>query len=354
MDENQNDLFIRDQLTPRPPRRRNDGKKVILIIVYILVVALLAVSAFFISNMIIKSRGEAAETTAPQNGETTEPPETTSADPYAGYLTIPAAQSEVNKGNLILINSDFPYVFPTLGLSLDNVYDNRPEAGANGYRPYKLSTRNHELTPETLDAFNKMMLDLMAQTGNHCVQITSSYRSYEAQDTLFRQFEASLGAIEAAARAALPGNSEHHTGLSMDLNIYGDDGKTYSLDGYDNSFEWMQENMHKYGFILRYPSNKTSITRITYEPWHIRYVGVPHAYVIAKNNWCLEEYTAEIRDKYPLEGNHLVVEDDAGGKYEIYYVRATGELTDLRVPTDKPYTISGNNVDGFVVTVTLG
>lgn len=344
MNENQNDTFFREQMTPRSPKNHG-GKKFILVIVYVLAVAALAVSAFFISNSIIKNRGgEPAETTAPVE-ETTAEPETT-ADPYAGYITVPAAKSEICKGNLILVNADFPYVFPSLGQTLVNVYDNRPEA-VNGIRPYKLSTRNHELSPETLEAFNAMMLDMLSLTGNHCVQITSAYRSYQTQEEIYKQYESDPN------RAALPGNSEHHVGFAIDLNIYGDDGKTYKLDQYDSSFEWMQQNMHRYGFILRYPENKTSITRITYEPWHIRYVGVPHAYVIAKNNWCLEEYTAEIRDKHPLDGEHLIVEDDVGGRYEIYYVRSTGEITDVRVPADKPYTISGNNVDGFVVTVTL-
>ena len=348
MNNDNNDFIYREPSVTRPPRRRNTAKKVILVIVYIIVVAVLAVSAFFISNAILAGRDE-AETTAPP--ETTKAPEMT-ADPMAGYKVVQAARSEIFKGDLILVNADFPYVFPTLGKTLMNVHQNRPEA-IDGYRPYKMSRNDHELTPETVEAFNALMIEFNKQTGNHCVQITSAYRSYEKQDELYKQFEASLGAVEAANRAALPGNSEHHIGTALDLNVYGDDKKTYALDSYDDSYPWLTQNMHKYGFILRYPANKVTITRISYEPWHFRYIGVPHAYIIASNNWCLEEYTAEIRDKYKFSGDHLVVEDDLGGKYEIYYVAATGDMTDIPVPDNMPYTISGNNVDGFVVTVTL-
>ena len=347
MNNDHNDFIFHEPTVSRPKRKRNTGKKVILVLLYIIVVAALAVSAFFISSYIIAGRN-VEETTAPP--ETTAAPETT-ADPYAGYAIIQAAQSEIFKGDLILVNSDFPYVFPMLGKVLVNVHQNRPEA-IDGYRPYKMSRNDHELTQEALDAFNALMVEFNKATGNHCVQITSAYRSYEKQDELYKSFESSIGAVEAANRAALPGHSEHHIGTALDLNVYGDDKKTYTLDSYDDSYPWLTQNMHKYGYILRYPANKVSITRITYEPWHFRYVGVPHAYIIASNNWCLEEYTAEIRDKHKF-GNSLVVEDDMGGKYEIYYVEATGELTDIPVPKDMPYTISGNNVDGFVVTVTL-
>ena len=324
MNENKNEFIFQEAPLSRPPRKRGAGKKVILIVAYIIVVAILAVSAFFISNAVLAGRnGET--TTAPE--ETTAAPETT-ADPWAGYTVVPAAESAIYKGDLILVNADFPFVVPTLGLSLSNIYDSRPEA-IDGYRPYKMSTRNHEARPSVIEAFNAFMVDFVKQTGNHCIQVIGGY--YVTDDNA----------------------SEHQTGIALDLNIYGDDKKTYRLDNYDDSYEYFTENLHKYGFILRYPDGKSSITRAECKPGHIRYVGVPHAYVIAQNNWCLEEYTASIRDEHPIDGEHLIVEDDMGGKYEIYYVKATGELTDVRVPADKPYTISGNNVDGFVVTVTL-
>ncbi len=323
MNNDQNDIIFRENLSSRPPRKRNTAKKFILIPVYVIVVAALAVSAFFISNAIISGRNE-AETTAPP--ETTLAPETT-ADPYAAYEIIQVAKSEIYKGELILVNTDFGYVPPTLRGELRNIWDNRPKV--DGVRTYKMSRNDHVLEPVALDAFNAFTTEFYNATGNNCLQVIGAYQNTD--DTA----------------------SEHPTGLSLDLNIYGADGKTYALDSYDDSYETFLQNLHKYGFILRYPTGKESVIRSSCKPGHIRYVGVPHAYVIAQNNWCLEEYTATIRDKYPLDGEHLIVEDDMGGKYEIYYVAATGELTDVYVPKDTPYTISGNNVDGFVITVTL-
>ena len=92
---------------------------------------------------------------------------------------------------------------------------------------------------------------------------------------------------------AIPGTSEHHTGLALDIVT-----PTYQvLDyGFDTTeaFKWLYENCSKYGFILRYPKDKSDITKITYEPWHYRYVGVETAKYIMENNMCLEEYIESI------------------------------------------------------------
>jgi D-alanyl-D-alanine carboxypeptidase len=80
---------------------------------------------------------------------------------------------------------------------------------------------------------------------------------------------------------AIPGHSEHHTGLAMDINSGG------------GSYEWMAENCWDYGFIVRYPDDHMDITGIIYEPWHFRYVGVELAQEL-KNYCCMEEYFAEL------------------------------------------------------------
>lgn len=128
--------------------------------------------------------------------------------------------------------------------------------------------------------------------------ICSSYRSQERQQELFdsevqeclaRGYSQEKAEKEAGKYLATPGTSEHELGLAVDIVDI-----TYQiLDSLQEKTEvqqWLMKNSWKYGFILRYPSNKSDITGISYEPWHYRYVGKEAAAVIYKQNICLEEY----------------------------------------------------------------
>jgi D-alanyl-D-alanine carboxypeptidase len=89
---------------------------------------------------------------------------------------------------------------------------------------------------------------------------------------------------KAATMVARPGTSEHNLGLAVDIN---------SVEtSFENSkaFKWLQENAEDFGFVLRYPKDKKAITKIIYEPWHYRYVGVEHAKEMNRLGMCLEEY----------------------------------------------------------------
>lgn len=92
---------------------------------------------------------------------------------------------------------------------------------------------------------------------------------------------------------AMPGESEHNAGLAMDIMS----AEYTSMDdaGFENTkaFEWLDKHAAEYGFILRYPKDKESITEIIYEPWHYRFVGIYYAKEIKKKGLCLEEYFAE-------------------------------------------------------------
>lgn len=117
----------------------------------------------------------------------------------------------------------------------------------------------------------------------------SGYRPYEYQEIIYNNKVSRDGVNEANKYVAKPGSSEHQTGLVMDVL-----STEYSnLDnGFENTnaYKWLSENMSKYGFILRYPKGKESITGYQYEPWHLRYVGVKDAKEINKNQLTLEEY----------------------------------------------------------------
>lgn len=130
--------------------------------------------------------------------------------------------------------------------------------------------------------------------------ICSSYRSEETQNRLYRQKVQSLLAQgyaqgeaeeEAAAWVARPGASEHQIGLAVDIV-----DKSYQLldDGQERTAvqRWLMEHCADYGFILRYPTDKSALTGVGYEPWHYRYVGEEAAREIMDGGLCLEEYSA--------------------------------------------------------------
>lgn len=143
-----------------------------------------------------------------------------------------------------------------------------------------------QIKKEVYDAFKKMYND--AKEENLYLYISSPYRSYERQNTLYSEYVSGDGVIEADTYSARPGHSEHQTGLAFDLGTSTD----HYIGNFKNSkeFRWIKENGHKYGFILRYPYGKTYITGYIYEPWHYRYVGVEVATYIYENNITYEEY----------------------------------------------------------------
>ncbi|TCN24846.1 M15 family metallopeptidase [Mesobacillus foraminis] len=118
----------------------------------------------------------------------------------------------------------------------------------------------------------------------------SGYRSYKRQNQLFEAEVQNAGEEKAAQAVAVPGNSEHQTGLSMDISSQSAGLNLNEQFGQTEEGKWLADNAHKYGFILRYPKGKEKITGYMYEPWHFRYVGKKAAAEIYKNNWTLEEY----------------------------------------------------------------
>lgn len=117
----------------------------------------------------------------------------------------------------------------------------------------------------------------------------SGYRSYSYQDNVYRNEVNTVGRIEADKYVAKAGESEHQTGLSMD--ILSDEYLSLD-DGFENTiaFSWLEDNMSNFGFILRFPKGKEDITGYSYEPWHIRYVGISAATEIMEEGLTLEEY----------------------------------------------------------------
>ncbi len=244
---------------------------------------------------------------------------------------------DIHSGTLVLVGSAYPYVFPE-DQPLVNVLEAKNDC-------YFVRDGTVQLAPETMDALNRMMADFTAQGGPKRVNVVAGYRTEEFQQHLFDQSAAANGLEHARRYVAQPGGSEHHTGYAVDFSLYyPDSGASGTFDG-TGDYRWIAEHAPDYGFVLRYPADKEALTGIGAESWHYRYVGLPHAPLMTKLGLCLEEYIDFLR-QYPREGEHLYTEWD-GQAYEVYFCQAET----LYVPDGDSYTLSGNNVDGFIVTI---
>ena len=156
-----------------------------------------------------------------------------------------------------------------------------------------------ELETNAARAAEALILELHAH-GYTDIVVTSGYRSYEYQQILFNTYmgneqkkhpdwTAEQCRAEVQTYSAFPGESEHQTGLCMDListgNVVLDE--TFAENP---AYAWLVENAHRFGFILRYPKGKETVTGYSYEPWHYRFVGAEAAASIREKGLTLEEY----------------------------------------------------------------
>ena len=144
------------------------------------------------------------------------------------------------------------------------------------------SNYNPKVNKEALNALKLMQAD--CQAIGLSIPLVSGYRSYETQRNLYNNYVKKDGEKKANTYSAKPGESEHQTGLSFDVGSVN--------DSFANTKEakWIEENAHLYGFIVRYPKEKTDITGYIYEPWHVRYLGVDTATKVKQSGLTLEEY----------------------------------------------------------------
>lgn len=166
-----------------------------------------------------------------------------------------------------------------------------------------VSPLNNKFDVRAADALEKMLAD--ARAAGYNMYLVSAYRSHDYQVSLFNRkvneykalgYDDATAYSEASQWVAIPGTSEHCTGLAADIVSstwynYNSD-LTHDFEDTDH-FDWLYEHCADYGFILRYPKGAESITGITYEPWHYRFVGIDAAKYIMENHITLEEFCAQ-------------------------------------------------------------
>ncbi len=134
-----------------------------------------------------------------------------------------------------------------------------------------------------------------ARADGYNLYLKSAYRSYQTQKTMYyNRLKKNNGKDD--GWVSMPGASDHQTGLGCDVvpRSWRDKAMNGKM-GKEPECIWMAEHCQEYGFILRYPPDKEDVTEINYEPWHLRYVGIPAATYIMENGLCLEEFNEQLQ-----------------------------------------------------------
>lgn len=246
--------------------------------------------------------------------------------------TVVLQKDSIYTGNLILVNPWHPYREENTKKDLVPV---------NNIEPTVLQSRSAvKLLSECMESLD----------GWRQISAVSGWRSMKEQEDIYTQSLKNNGTAFTNKFVALPGHSEHQTGLAIDLALKKEHIDFICPDfPYTGICQAFRERAIPFGFTERYPQSKESITGIAHEPWHFRYVGTPHAEIMKKQGFVLEEYIDFLRQypygqkQYRYQQKHLNI--------SISYLKAQ-EMTDTQFEIDSnvPYSVSGNNVDGFIIT----
>ena len=255
-------------------RRRHVRKSLIYIVLILIVVVLI--------GMILNKSSDATNTKEPKQvqvvkkktaNKQTKLPKVTKVDqsgePYENTVTVTDLDSIY-----ILVNK-------YSGLPQDYEPSDLVEVDSSG------ENENVRMRKVAANAFEKMIA--AAKKEGFILNACSAYRSYAYQVDLYNNGADNYGQEYADRYWTRPGFSEHQSGLSVDIRM---DNDCSDLDAVRNNphYAWLLKNMHKYGFILRYPDDKEDKTKIAPESWHLRYVGKTLATYLYKNNLTLDEY----------------------------------------------------------------
>lgn len=214
------------------------------------------------------------------------------------YTNYQKKNKNLSKDQVIIdvnIGLDYNYyenTKPSKNLNKETILVNKYNYLKENYIPDNLENINTKYARSGMSLVNyaKKAFESLAEAAKKDgmnIIVMSSYRSYKYQYNLYNKYKEQDGEELADTYSARPGYSEHQTGLAVD--VYNGE-ETFTNFENTKEFNWMQENAYKYGFILRFPKDKIRETGYDYESWHYRYVGIPIATYIHKNNISFEEY----------------------------------------------------------------
>lgn len=224
-----------------------------------------------------------------------------------GIVTMISAGAEA-----VSLNEDSVPVFYQDIIQVENpdslsVLVNKNYSLPEDYEPYDLvflevplynNDKNNEanyLRKEAADALKELFT--AAQKEGYELIARSGYRSYATQASLYEQYVEQDGVEAADTYSARPGHSEHQTGLTIDITSDSVHGGLTESFGETEEGKWIAENAYRFGFIVRYPQDRTAETGYQYEPWHLRYVGVQAATEIYQDQLILEDYVLSVMNR---------------------------------------------------------
>ena len=238
----------------------------------------------------------------------------------------------VHRGSLILVNKDWPH---------------KAEPSDKSLAPLECGKETVLLERQTAKMLAKA---LTAADCTNEIVVVSGFRTMREQQRIYDQSLRENGIRFTLDYVALPGCSEHQTGLAVDMAL-----NTADIDflrphfPYEGICQRFRERAVDYGFIERYPAGGEHVTHIAHEPWHFRYVGYPHSRIMTDNRQTLEEYTDHIR-RHDYQRKRLVFAH--GLRCQIGFVPLHADsMVEVSVPEHSAYQLSGNNMDGVVVTL---
>lgn len=333
----------------RSSNKGNLSSIVILTVILCAIVASIIIVAFKLTGSTPDDTTESTSATTTTGADTT----TGAADEFKSQSY---NESDMHIGSLAIVNSSNAYNFDAQKDTSAKLYDSIPALnGVNANRGessafYAAANNNVTLRADAITALNAMFAAFNADVGRNDIFVWVGYRSLEAHQTAYDS------ASEAGKKnMAAPGYTEYHTGYAFQLQFYtaefnSDPANTekspYPIARDEATNNWFNLHAHEYGFIIRYPAGKGDTDFSAGVNGVFRYVGVAHATYMWSNNLCFEEYLKLVEKKTYDEPLEIKLSDDE--VYSVYFA----EGTDILVPKDKPYSVSGNNSDGFIVTVT--
>lgn len=242
----------------------------------------------------------------------------------------------VTKGNLILVNAMHPFQTQVEESQLTVPFPDQPL---------------HRMEWEASLSLQGLLRSL--QSGRRIVGV-SGYRTMEEQTAIWKDSEAENGLEFTRKFVAVPGHSEHQTGLAMDVAL-----NQKHIDficpqfPYEGICQEFRRLAADYGFVERYPAGKEDVTGIGAEPWHFRYVGIPHARLMRERDMVLEEYVDWIR-AYRWNDRPYRCWNE-GKEFWTGWLPCTGDGKEIQavLPEHCRYIASGNNVDGIILTASV-
>ena len=236
-------------------------------------------------------------------------------------------RSAVHRGDLILVNAQLPFAGPE---EQDRV----------------CLDANVMLARRAAEPLRRLV---RALGGWSVLAPVSGWRSQREQQEIYESSLCQNGRAFTEQFVALPGHSEHQTGLAIDLGQAGPDLDFICPDfPYCGICQEFRRRAVDYGFVERYRAGKESVTGIAHEPWHFRYVGRPHAAIMMQRVLVLEEYHSFLKN-FPLGGTPLCWKEGKG-VWEIVFVPLQGAQTCIPWGENGSWAVSGNNEDGFILT----